>query len=71
MGAKVVDRNYINFLQDRRDELSNLLWASRGLDLQVAYKQTQKPTPFTHKQAVLSSRKVQELIDRVRTKFIV
>ncbi|XP_056635483.1 dihydroxyacetone phosphate acyltransferase isoform X2 [Diorhabda sublineata] len=57
---------YKNFLQLRREEVSNLLWISKRLDLQVAYGQGKvRPTPYSHKIAVLNSPKIQDLLMQI------
>lgn len=63
--CSAIDRTYTNFLQERQREFSNFLWVSRGLDLKIAYKQIVKPSPKTHKQAVLNSPKILELVTKV------
>lgn len=61
-----VSRYYEDILAPRRQEISNFMWVSRQLNPQIAYKQTTKPTPQSHKDAVVQSAKIQELLIDVR-----
>lgn len=60
---------YENFLQCRREEVSNWMWVSKRLDLKVAYDQGKiRPTPHSHKEAVLNSPKIQDLLTQISIK---
>jgi hypothetical protein len=58
-------RCYQDFLAPRREELSNFMWASRQINPQIAYKQPTRPSPQYHKEQVLKSPKIQELLSEV------
>lgn len=59
-------REYDNFLDLRRQETSNFLWISKRWDPKIAFRQGQsRPSPQFHKEAVLNSPKIQELIEQV------
>nr|CAI5869679.1 unnamed protein product [Callosobruchus analis] len=60
-------RKYEDFLEFRRQENSNFLWVSRTLYPQVACVQETPPTPSFHKQEVLQSQKIQELLEKLST----
>lgn len=59
-----IARIYENYLDYRKQE-STFLWISRKIHPQFAHKQTNRPTPASHKEAVLNSLKIQELITQV------
>lgn len=61
-------RIYENFLDYRRKG-NNLAWVSRELNHQLAFKQKKLTTAEYHKQAVLKSPKIQELLDKVSPFF--
>lgn len=67
-------RFYENFLEYRRNG-NNWSWTSRELNHQLAFKQSEFRKPEYHKDAVLKSPKIQDLLDQVsvhkkcRTKF--
>jgi glycerone phosphate O-acyltransferase len=58
-------RCYQDFLAPRREELSNFMWASRQINPQIAYKQPTRPSPQYHKDQVLKSPKIQELLSEL------
>lgn len=58
-------QQFRDILEARRVETSNFMWISRELKTTVAYKQRVKPSPQWHKQEVLQSLKVQEIIRKV------
>ncbi|XP_050509840.1 dihydroxyacetone phosphate acyltransferase [Diabrotica virgifera virgifera] len=62
-----VQRKYENFLEYRRKEKLNFLWISKRWDPVIAFKQggSRRPTPHSHKVAVLRSPKIQELLDQI------
>ncbi|XP_015837346.2 dihydroxyacetone phosphate acyltransferase isoform X1 [Tribolium castaneum] len=55
-------RRYQDILAPRKTECSNFMWASRQLNPQVAFKQAKKPSPQYHKDEVVKSPKIQELL---------
>ncbi|XP_044263881.1 dihydroxyacetone phosphate acyltransferase [Tribolium madens] len=55
-------RRYQDILAPRKQECSNFMWASRQLNPQIAFKQDQKPSPQYHKDEVVKSPKIQELL---------
>lgn len=62
-----MDRSLVAFkdiLKERRQEYSNFMWISRHLNPKVAYERLIKPTPKFHKEEVLKSRKIQEVIEK-------
>uniref|UniRef100_A0A1Y1N952 GPAT/DHAPAT C-terminal domain-containing protein n=1 Tax=Photinus pyralis TaxID=7054 RepID=A0A1Y1N952_PHOPY len=58
-------QSFKDILTDRRTEYSNFMWISRHLDPKAAYERLIKPTPNFHKEEVLRSVKIQEIIDRI------
>ncbi|KAG5890225.1 hypothetical protein JTB14_028766 [Gonioctena quinquepunctata] len=59
-------RQYENFLEPRKYEVSNFMWSAKHWNPQISYKQgSKRPTPASHKQAVLKSPKIQELLDEI------
>lgn len=64
-------RNFINFLEPIKQDYT-FIWASRKLDPQLAYYQgIPRPTPVSHKQNVLNSARIQELLDKVSLFFTI
>lgn len=61
----LVHNKYEDILVRRRLELSNLFWASRTLNLKYPVTIKPRPTPESHKNAVLSSTKIIQLINEV------
>lgn len=61
-------RLYENFLEYRRNG-NTLAWISRKLNLQLAFKQKKLTTPAYHKEAVLKSPKIQDLLNKVSSKY--
>lgn len=57
--------SFSDILEPRRLEKSNFLWVSRKLNTVVAFTQTVKPKPDTHKKQVLQSENIQEIINKV------
>lgn len=57
--------DFCDILEARRQETSNFLWVSRKLNLALAVKRENRPTPKSLKQDVLDSLKIQELIENV------
>ncbi|XP_018578709.1 dihydroxyacetone phosphate acyltransferase isoform X2 [Anoplophora glabripennis] len=61
-------RNYENFIELRKRD-SSFIWTSRKLNPQLAYYQgIPRPTPIFHKQNVLNSPRIQELLDNISKK---
>nr|XP_023017057.1 dihydroxyacetone phosphate acyltransferase [Leptinotarsa decemlineata]XP_023017058.1 dihydroxyacetone phosphate acyltransferase [Leptinotarsa decemlineata] len=59
-------KQYENFLEPRRQEISNFLWISKHWDPKIAFKQgSRRPTPASHKEAVLQSPRIQELLNEL------
>lgn len=56
---------YEDILEPRRRDFSNWFWISRSLYPQVAVNIHPKPTPIVHKNNVLKSKKILELIEEV------
>lgn len=61
MQSKIFD----DILEPRRGDLSNYWWVSRKIETIVAFKQKERPTPESHKEAVLRSFIIQKLLDEV------
>ncbi|XP_066263116.1 dihydroxyacetone phosphate acyltransferase [Euwallacea similis] len=64
----MIHPGFEDILEPRRREVSTWAWASRALRTQVAYKKVPRPTPNSHKIAVLRSYKISELIDQICAK---
>lgn len=56
-------------LLDYRRKGNNFAWISRDLNHQLAFKQKKLTTADYHKQAVLKSPKVKDLLDKVSPFF--
>ncbi|CAG9860449.1 unnamed protein product [Phyllotreta striolata] len=62
-------REYDNFLELRKQETSNFLWISKKWNPQIAFKQgSTRPSPQYHKDAVLNSPKIQDLLEQISLK---
>ncbi|KAJ8942308.1 hypothetical protein NQ318_005299 [Aromia moschata] len=54
------------YQRERKKDCSTFLWISRHLNPQLAYKHDgARPTPASHKEAVLKGPKIQELLDKI------
>lgn len=60
------NRGYEDILEPRRKEYSNFLYTGRAINAQIAFKQNIKPTPQSHKEDVVKSVKIQQLLTKVR-----
>ncbi|XP_076259145.1 dihydroxyacetone phosphate acyltransferase [Rhynchophorus ferrugineus] len=60
-----VRSKYEDILVPRRLELSNLFWASRTLHIKYPITIKPRPTPESHKNAVLASTKITQLINEL------
>ncbi|CAH0551254.1 unnamed protein product [Brassicogethes aeneus] len=58
-------KEYHNFLQDRKDEFSNVLFMSKAVRAKKSFYQKKSLSPADHKVEVLKSKKIQELIKTV------
>lgn len=63
--VKMNKSGYEDILEARRNEIANWMWSSRALKTQVAVKIVPRPTPQSHKLAVLQSPKIVECIKQV------
>lgn len=53
---------YEDLLNDRRNELSHFIWSSKKVNAVKAFKQKNRPTPGSHKDAVLQNPKILEVV---------
>lgn len=64
-----VAENFRDALEGRRSEMSTFMWVSRELNNLVPYAQRVKLGPGEHKEAVLRSEVMQDIITRVSLFF--
>ncbi|CAG9762028.1 unnamed protein product [Ceutorhynchus assimilis] len=61
-------KKFEDLLEPRRRELSNYFYINRALNPQVAVQISPRPSPQSHQEAVLNSKKISELVTEISQK---